>query len=78
MRVIQKPLLRRFKLIAEENDVSVEDVKTIEASIWEMVASKIKEGVPKDKDSFHSIYIKGLGTFHFSEGKWRHVNKVKK
>lgn len=35
----------------------------------------MSEGDKEDFDSFHNIYIVGLGTFYASEGMWKHLNK---
>ena len=78
MRLIQKRVLKRFKEIAEKHNVEIEDIVSIESTIWKMVADKMSEGKYEDFDSFHNIYLAGLGTFHISKGKWKYTNIKRK
>ena len=74
MRKLQKDVLRRFRDIANKHDIELEDIISIESSIWKMVALKMSEGEKDDFSSFHNIYIAGLGTFHASAGLHKYLN----
>jgi len=77
MRIIQKEVLRRWKKIAERNNVSLKTVRDIESSIFQMIKEEIGKGNREDIESFKNIYIKNLGTFYVSKVKWRNLNKKK-
>lgn len=75
MRIIQKEILRKWKEIAEKNNVSLRTVRDIESSIFQMIKEEISKGNREDFDSFKNIYIKNLGTFYASKNKWIKINK---
>lgn len=75
MRIIQKEILRKWKEIAEKNNVSLRTVRDVESSIFQMIKEEISKGNREDFDSFKNIYIKNLGTFYASKNKWIKINK---
>ena len=77
MRVIQKEVLKRWREIAEKHKLPLQTVKNVEASIWVMVKEEMTKGNIKDIDSYKNIFIRYLGTFHVSKGKYKHI-KIRK
>lgn len=78
MRLIQKELQKRIKELADKYDLEVADVMAVESAIWKTVANKMAEGNRHDYNTFHNIFLKGLGTFYASIGMYYKVNGIKK
>jgi len=78
MRVIQKQVLRKWQEIAAKYNVSIDDIREVETSIWNYVKSEMAKGIKGQYNTFKNIYLRYFGTFYVRSDRFDYINKKRK
>lgn len=72
---MQKPVEDIVKSIAIKYNIHPDQIKEIESIIWEWVRYEMSKGEKNNIDSFESIYLRYLGTFHVKKGMVKYMKE---
>lgn len=74
--IIQKEIRSLIKDVADKHNVTFEEARDVIYSMFKYVREEMESGTKGVPETFKSIQLRGLGTFHFSKNKIEFLNKL--